>query len=326
MPSEQSFTWVTYIGNDLTTVTETSDNGGPVFTVKDLADGDDNGSVSTDPAGLIRVTYNAPLSGAYKYFDVYIIGWTPYGVLVENWNTGAGDPPRILLSNSPYSNTGDTISLNQNDPYLFCFLAGTEILTTKGPIKIEDLTLEDAVLTHDGQEKSIKWIGTQTVDNNIRTSVHRAPVKIARGALGHNLPSKDLFVTGSHAIYLNGQLINASVLVNGTTITQVSLKDLPDTFTYYHIETEAHEAIIANGLAAETFVDAPDRKAFDNYTEYVDTYGVERIIPEMEVPRITAVRHLPEDLRVSLGIEVEETDWAALVAESSTGLTLKQVG
>jgi hypothetical protein len=114
--------------------------------------------------------------------------------------------------------------------------------------------------------------------------------------------------------------------VNGTTITQVSLKDLPDTFTYYHIETEAHEAIIANGLAAETFVDAPDRKAFDNYTEYVDTYGVERIIPEMDVPRITAVRHLSENLRIALGIEVEETDWAALVTDAATELTLKQVG
>jgi hypothetical protein len=31
-------------------------------------------------------------------------------------------------------------------------------------------------------------------------------------------------------------------------------------------------------------------------------------------------------LRVALGIEVEETDWAALVADSSTELTLKQVG
>jgi hypothetical protein len=257
-----------------------------------------------------------------------LLAWTDSGVVLED---SLGQ--QFLLSNQSYNLNSSSalppdslINVNQSTPYLFCFLAGTDILTTRGPIKIEDLTLEDTALTHDGQEKSIKWVGTQTVDNNIRTSAHQAPVKIARGALGDNLPSNDLFVTGSHAIYLDGQLINASVLVNGSTITQVSLKDLPDTFTYYHIETEAHEAIIANGLAAETFVDAPDRKAFDNYTEYVDTYGVERIIPEMDVPRITAVRHLSENLRIALGIEVEETDWAALVADAATELTLKQVG
>ncbi|WP_298636800.1 Hint domain-containing protein [uncultured Umboniibacter sp.] len=253
-------------------------------------------------------------------YAAQIIGWTEYGIILQPYS---GDP--VLFSTKSYT-SGTSLTVETLLAYPFCFLQGTEILTISGAKKIEDLTFGDTVLTHDGREQAIRWVGTQTVENNIKTSSHHAPVKIAHGALGKDIPSKDLFVTGSHAIYLDGQLINASVLVNGSTITQVSLRDMPDTFTYYHIETEAHEAIIANGLAAETFVDAPDRKAFDNYTEYVDTYGAERIIPEMDVPRITAVRHLPEDLRVSLGIKVEETDWAALVANESAALTLKQAG
>jgi hypothetical protein len=324
MPNEKSFTYLTYLNPDLATTYLVSYDDGIVYTAKDTADNNPDGLVYTDPAGLIQITYTDDLD-VYKSYSTTIIGWTAEGVVVENWRTVPDSLSRVLLSNTAYS-VGSSISVDQETPYPFCFLVGTDILTTNGPIKIEDLTLEDIVITHDGQEKPIKWVGTQAVDNNVRTSSHLAPVKIARGALGHDLPSKDLFLTGSHAIYLGGNLINASTLVNGTTITQLSLKDMPDIFTYYHIETDAHEAIIANGLAAETFVDAPDRKAFDNYTEYVDTYGVERIIPEMDVPRITAVRHLPKDLRASLGIEVEQTDWAALVADASTGLTLKQVG
>lgn len=42
-------------------------------------------------------------------------------------------------------------------------------------------------------------------------------------------------------------VINASALINKTTIDWVSLSELPDTFTVYHIETEAHDVILANG-------------------------------------------------------------------------------
>jgi hypothetical protein len=317
--TSNDFTYIAYLKAGLTEFEEgsqASDN-----TLTDNKDDAPDGYAAIGNEVEVSYFFSA---GDFRQETTEILGWTENGVIVRGWGTSPAFD-YVLLSNVSYS-VSATITPDTVDDYPFCFLEGTDILTTNGPMKIEDLTLEHTVVTHGGKERAIRWVGTQTVDNNIRTSSHRAPVKIARGALGHDLPSKDLVVTGSHAIYLNGQLINASVLVNGSTITQVSLKDMPDTFTYYHIETDAHEAIIANGLAAETFVDAPDRKAFDNYTEYVDTYGVERIIPEMDVPRITAVRHLPEDLRVSLGINVEETDWAALVADSSTGLTLKQVG
>ena len=83
------------------------------------------------------------------------------------------------------------------------------------------------------------------------------------------------------------------------------MSELDDTVTYYHVETEAHDAILANGAAAETFVDAVTRAEFDNHQEYLDLYGADRIIPEMDRPRIASQRLVPESIRSRLGIEAK---------------------
>ncbi|MEL7115480.1 MAG: Hint domain-containing protein, partial [Pseudomonadota bacterium] len=121
----------------------------------------------------------------------------------------------------------------------------------------------------------------------------REPVCITAGAMGGGLPHSDLYVSADHGMVLDGLVINASALVNGDTIRFVSASELPRMFIYYHIETEAHDVILANGAAAETFVDAVSRRDFDNYQEYLELYGTERIIPEMPMPRISSQRLVP---------------------------------
>ena len=60
--------------------------------------------------------------------------------------------------------------------------------------------------------------------------------------------------------------------------------------------------ILANGAPSETDLDIPGRKCFDNYAEYLALYGAERIIPEMDRPRIASRRLLPDAIRARLGI------------------------
>lgn len=67
--------------------------------------------------------------------------------------------------------------------------------------------------------------------------------------------------------------------------------------TYYRVETEARGVILANGAASETFVDVVTRAAFDNYGEYLNLYGAERIIPGMDCLQVTAHRLLPQVIR-----------------------------
>jgi hypothetical protein len=103
-------------------------------------------------------------------------------------------------------------------------------------------------------------------------------------------------------LLVDGLLINAGALVNGGSIDWVPMSELGESFTVYHVETEGHDIILAEGTPAETFIDYVGRQAFDNYAEYVELYGEERIIAEMPHPRISTARLLPPSLKARLGI------------------------
>jgi len=108
---------------------------------------------------------------------------------------------------------------------------------------------------------------------------------------------RDLVLTADHALLIDGLLVNAGALVNGTSIDYVPLSELGESYTVYHVETENHDVILAEGAPAETFIDYAGRQAFDNYGEYVALYGEERIIPEMAYPRVSSARMLPSAMR-----------------------------
>ncbi|MBB3142635.1 Hint domain-containing protein [Halomonas organivorans] len=182
-----------------------------------------------------------------------------------------------------------------------CFAAGTMIATPEGEKAVETLTTGDMVLTASGAQVPVKWIGLQTMSRMKAGS--QAPVRIREGALGADNPTQDLIVTPSHGMIIDGLVINAGALVNGDTIDYVPHNELPDTVTYYHVETDSHEVIMANGSATETYVDYITRQAFDNYAEYVALYGIETRVIEMPRPRISSRRLLPMALRQRLGIQ-----------------------
>lgn len=168
---------------------------------------------------------------------------------------------------------------------------------------MQSLAMGDTVATAEGKLAPVKWIGRQTV-HKLFSRERMQPVRIRAGALGFGQPHSDLTVTADHGMVIEGLVITASALVNGGTIDWVPMAELPDRVTYYHIETEGHDVILANGAPAETFVDYASRRAFDNYQEYLDLYGVERIIPEMDRPRISSARMVPDAIKARLGISL----------------------
>jgi hypothetical protein len=181
-----------------------------------------------------------------------------------------------------------------------CFAVDTMIATPNGERLVQELSIGDTIMTAQGYSVAVKWIGRTRHTTAISRNVQ--PVRISAGAFGDTLPHHDLTVTADHGIILDDLVINASALVNGTTINLVPRAALPQHVTYFHIETETHDVIIANGVLAETFVDAADRVTFDNYDEYLSLYGIERIIPEMDRMRISSQRLLPETIKARLGI------------------------
>ena len=101
---------------------------------------------------------------------------------------------------------------------------------------------------------------------------------------------------------VDGVLCEAGALVNGTTISRVPLSEFGECYTVYHVETENHEIILANGAPTETFVDNVSRRTFDNYAEFAELYGDQPEMKELPQPRASNARHLPARIRMRLGI------------------------
>ena len=172
-------------------------------------------------------------------------------------------PQNALLSDFIFADPFDFSTLSTAD-FQTCFAAGTGIATPAGEVAVEALRIGDKVSTHGGQVVDVKWIGHQTVFTLFGPAERLMPVRFAAGSLGNGLPHSDLTVTADHGMLVCGVICHAGALVNGTTIIRVPLSELGESFTVYHVETDAHEIILANGAPAETFIDNVSRRVFDN--------------------------------------------------------------
>ena len=276
------------------------------YTVNDSADGNDGQTAVGDNVYFVEYSSSYPL-----------VGTTANGVVIS------GPVYNYLITDGSYSN-GDPVSVNTTDPYNYCFLEGTLIKTPEGERSVESIKMGDNVMSADGRELTVRWMGHETIRNGIGASIHKAPIKITAGAFGDGLPLSDLYVSNAHAFLLDGHLVVASALINRETITAVPFSDMPSEFTYWHIETEEHELVVANGVAAETLSGAPERKDFDNYDSYVAQYGADRIIQPMAYPRIKDVAQMPEALLERFNLARPALDWDALLNEDDAGVVLKQ--
>jgi hypothetical protein len=213
----------------------------------------------------------------------------PPGALVDDFGT---DSDGFSIQRSP--DGSDTLTVAAPSPQ--CFAAGTAIATPTGEAPVETLAEGDLVLTEDGRSVCVKWIGRQTLHRD-RLGLRSQPVRIRANALGTGIPHCDLTVTADHGMVVQNHLINASALVNHETISFVPLAELETEFTVFHIETAAHEVLLANGAPSESFIDYCGRKTFDNFADYLSQNGAEALIHEMPLPRVSSARHLPQALR-----------------------------
>lgn len=197
----------------------------------------------------------------------------------------------VVLDDRVYS----TVALTPGDFYNplptalpFCLLAGTLVLTPNGERPVEEIGRGDEILTADGEIAQVRWVGKQA---HISLFNRQAlPVVISAGALGDNVPSRDLCVSPDHAILIDGVLVQAQALVNGMTITVMA--DPPSRIDYYHLELDRQRIIVADGAPVESFVDNVSRAGFDNFEEWV-SLGLESQPAEaLPYPRVKSARQL----------------------------------
>ena len=143
-----------------------------------------------------------------------------------------------------------------------CFTSGVLIETREGPIPVETIRPGDAVaVLLTGGFRPVTWVGHRRIDCRRHPRPETVwPVRIARGAIGPCSPNRDMLLSPDHAVFLNGVLIPIRLLADGKGIVQVPV----DTITYYHVELDQHDVLLADGLPAESFLDTGNRSAFDN--------------------------------------------------------------
>ena len=216
------------------------------------------------------VTFTDPGTHAtYGGTYTYVGHATPFsGFIAEDQNGEF-----YLFSNDGGIPTGTNLNGFVAEDIAFCFLPGTLITCPKGNRAVETLASGDLVMTAEGRPVPVKWIGRQTLSTVFGMPEGRRPVRVSAGALGDNLPVRDLRLTSTHALLIDGVLVHAGALVNGTTIVRIPPSELGERFVVYHIETENHEVVLAEGTPAETFIDNVTRQGFDNYAEFQALYG-----------------------------------------------------
>ena len=187
------------------------------------------------------------------------------------------------------------------DENVLCFVAGTEILMAEGEyVAVETLSVGQQLTTSSGASRKIKFIFKDRV-RNLGIYFDKSaimPVRVLQGALGADSPSCDLLLSPSHALLIDGNLVEAHALINGSSIYQETSWE--GELTYYHIEMEDHDIIYAENTAIETFIDNASRVTFDNYDEYKELYGEEQDMLELEYPRAKSSRQLPRALKQKL--------------------------
>ena len=175
---------------------------------------------------------------------------------------------------------------NLHNPHC-CFMKGTTIRTVDGDCNVEDLAVGDLLPTMFGGSRPIQWIGRYSFkkSNPSKSWVKDVlPVRIARSALASNVPHADLFVTQAHGLFIDGVLVPAGCLINGTTITLYDARKYNE-LEFYHIKLENHDVVYAEGAPCETLLQVDENAA--NFTEYYRIYGVPTSEPVPCVPLLS---------------------------------------
>jgi hypothetical protein len=142
-----------------------------------------------------------------------------------------------------------------------CFVRGTRIRTPRGDVAVEHLREGQLVVTESGATAPIQWIGRRRIDCDRHPTPRLAwPVRIRAGAFGPRQPRRDLLVSPQHALFVQGVLIPAKILINGLNVAQQPMASVD----YYHIELPRHDILLAEGMPAESYLENGDRNTFEN--------------------------------------------------------------
>ena len=236
---------------------------GPSATYTDNGVIDFDNAVFTSDSGGVTLDGN---SGSYFGLDIAGLAFTTSDGITDNLYTVG-----TTFEYYTYTGAQGTLTLVSSDAP--CYVSGTRLLTERSEVAVENIAPGDRAITlADGVEvaQPVIWVGQRRVDlaSHPRPELV-APIRIRHGAFGDGLPHRDLLVSPDHAVFIDGRLVCARMLVNGMTVTQ---EFETRSVTYYHIELARHALLLAEGLPAESYLDTGNRSMFTNGGQPVTLY------------------------------------------------------
>ena len=178
----------------------------------------------------------------------------------------SGGTTLLTMDNvSAASGTTFKISSSGHEILAVCYARGTMIATPDGEKPVESLRAgKRVIILVDGEPvaRPVKWLGRRRIELASHPRPETvAPIRIQHDAFADGIPHRDLLVSPDHAIFVDGKLICARQLVNGTTIRKDTGWTAVD---YYHVELDQHAILLAEGLAAESYIDTGNSAFFAN--------------------------------------------------------------
>ncbi|OAG77387.1 outer membrane protein [Acetobacter malorum] len=254
------------------TATITGNTGGTV----DLGDGYTSGLTITGIDITTDTTVNTTITGWTKDSQIdlkYVTfdGANPTPTYGNNGNsvTFTLANGHTITLNIPDVETEDNFKIindNQGGTILICFLAGSMIRTPNGAVVVEDIQIGDQVVTFDWKNnkdvtRAVIWAGKAhcTVRPELSDDAAGWPVRILKDAIAEGVPYKDMLITSEHCLFFDGKFVPARMLVNGASIFYD--KSITS-YDYYHVETEQHSVITADGMLTESYLDTGNRSSF----------------------------------------------------------------
>ena len=189
------------------------------------------GVASEIPGGWVLASgQTIPILGNTVLFSVLSTRFGGDGVnnfALPNLNNSVVTGSGSNMESSVYgSNTANLVVTNGSP----CLCAGTRVLTPRGDVLVEQLSIGDEVMTLEGDAKPIRWIGRRSYAGRfLRANPGAHPVLFDAGSLGDGLPARDLMVSPKHAMLLDAILVPAGLLTNNDTIRTV----MPERVDYF---------------------------------------------------------------------------------------------
>lgn len=171
-------------------------------------------------------------------------------------------------ANAETNHTTDVVGIVAFEEGLIpCLTSGVQIEMLGDVREVQEISVGDIVLTSDNGPQPVRWIGQRKyLTRDLIKNPQLRPIRIVAGALGDNLPKRDLLVSRQHRMLVQSKIAERMFVKANVLVSAIKLTDLPGIYVdetvecveYFHLLFDQHEVIYAEGAPTESLFTGPE--------------------------------------------------------------------